>query len=107
LTGKGNFNLFAGAPGVIFLGIFIAGSFPEVEGKYSFFPFLSPLGLRKTAGEMEWFGSSFHNFRLARGHPRYFASMAIGNHSPVHPPGTRKNDRRYPGKLKEREGMSK
>jgi hypothetical protein len=66
LTGKGNFNLFAGAPGVIFLGIFIAGSFPEVEGKYSFFPFLSPLGLRKTAGEMEWFGSSFHNFRLAR-----------------------------------------
>jgi hypothetical protein len=66
LTGKCDFILFAGSAGLIFLGGFIAGSFPEVEGKYSFFPFLSPLGFRKTAGEMEWFGSSFHNFRLAR-----------------------------------------
>jgi hypothetical protein len=79
-----------------------------------FFPFLSPLGLRKTAGEMEWFGSSFHNFRLARtpeekprvirdiSHPVPLETILLSiclEHQ--------KNDRRYPGKLKEREGMSK
>jgi hypothetical protein len=34
-------------------GVFSAGSFPEVEGKYSFSPFLSPLGMGKTAGQNE------------------------------------------------------
>ena len=72
------------------------------------------MGLRKTAGEMEWFGSSFPNFRLARApeeKPRVIRDMS----HPV-PLETillsiclehEKMLGDIQGKLKEREGMSK
>jgi hypothetical protein len=56
LAGEGTFIFFGESLYLLFGGILIAGSFPEMEGKHSFFPIPFPFRPEEDGGDLNALG---------------------------------------------------